>query len=109
MIKQKTLRTRRLFRKNNRALVVAMDHARVFDTVTGLKDSTAGMVTRWGRLRPLFRYTCSRYRGQPSDYRKSDYFSQVYRFTPSLLGWLLYRPPTALDQAFLASYRHRFH
>jgi DhnA family fructose-bisphosphate aldolase class Ia len=39
MIKQKTLRTRRLFRKNNRALVVAMDHARVFDTVTGLKDS----------------------------------------------------------------------
>ena len=39
MIKQQTLRTRRLFRDNNRALVVAMDHARVFDTITGLKDS----------------------------------------------------------------------
>ena len=39
MIKQQTLRTRRLFRDNNRALVVAMDHARVFETLTGLKDS----------------------------------------------------------------------
>jgi len=39
VIKQQTLRTRRLFRDNNRALVVAMDHARVFDTLTGLKDS----------------------------------------------------------------------
>ena len=39
MKKQQTLRTRRLFRDNNRALVVAMDHARVFETLTGLKDS----------------------------------------------------------------------
>ena len=39
MINQPTLRTRRLFRDNNKALVVAMDHARVFDTITGLKDS----------------------------------------------------------------------
>ena len=39
MAKQQTLRTRRLFRDNNRALVIAMDHARVFDTITGLKDS----------------------------------------------------------------------
>ena len=39
MINQPTLRTRRLFRDNKKALVVAMDHARVFDTITGLKDS----------------------------------------------------------------------
>jgi DhnA family fructose-bisphosphate aldolase class Ia len=39
MAKRQTLRTRRLFRDNNRALVIAMDHARVFDTITGLKDS----------------------------------------------------------------------
>tara|TARA_B100000945_G_scaffold316084_1_gene316336 strand:- start:70 stop:855 length:786 start_codon:yes stop_codon:yes gene_type:complete len=32
------LRLNRLFNKNGRALVVAMDHTRVFDTVTGLKD-----------------------------------------------------------------------
>lgn len=38
MLTSKNLRTRRLFRKNDRALVIAMDHARVFDTVTGLKD-----------------------------------------------------------------------
>ncbi|MCY4533697.1 MAG: hypothetical protein OXC84_15425 [Gammaproteobacteria bacterium] len=34
----KTLRDRRLFRDSGRALVVAMDHARSYDTVTGLKD-----------------------------------------------------------------------
>ena len=39
MINKPTLRTRRLFRENNRALVVAMDHVRVFDTITGLKNS----------------------------------------------------------------------
>ena len=32
------LRINRLFGDNGRALVVAMDHTRVFDTVTGLKD-----------------------------------------------------------------------
>jgi DhnA family fructose-bisphosphate aldolase class Ia len=32
------LRINRLFGNNGRALVVAMDHSRVFDTVTGLKD-----------------------------------------------------------------------
>ncbi|MGA1599524.1 MAG: class I fructose-bisphosphate aldolase [bacterium] len=41
MLLRRTLRTRRLFRDNGRALVVAMDHARVFDTVTGLKDANA--------------------------------------------------------------------
>ena len=35
----KTLRERHLFRDSGRALVVAMDHARSFDTVTSLKDS----------------------------------------------------------------------
>ena len=34
----KTLRERRLFRDSGRALVVAMDHSRAFDTITGLKD-----------------------------------------------------------------------
>ena len=34
----KTLRDRHLFRDSGRALVVAMDHARSYDTVTGLKD-----------------------------------------------------------------------
>tara|TARA_E500000331_G_scaffold341308_1_gene373550 strand:+ start:931 stop:1713 length:783 start_codon:yes stop_codon:yes gene_type:complete len=34
----KTLRERHLFRDSGRALVIAMDHARSFDTVTGLKD-----------------------------------------------------------------------
>jgi DhnA family fructose-bisphosphate aldolase class Ia len=48
MLVQKTLRTRRLFRDNNRALVVAMDHARVFDTVTGLKDSNSVVSTVLG-------------------------------------------------------------
>ena len=38
MLKEKNLRTRRLFRNNGRSLVIAMDHARVFDTVTGLKN-----------------------------------------------------------------------
>ena len=32
MLKEKSLRTRRLFRNNGRSLVIAMDHARVFDT-----------------------------------------------------------------------------
>jgi DhnA family fructose-bisphosphate aldolase class Ia len=41
MLIHKTLRTRRLFRDDGRALVVAMDHARVFDTVTGLKKANA--------------------------------------------------------------------
>jgi DhnA family fructose-bisphosphate aldolase class Ia len=36
---ENNLRTRRLFRDNDRALVVAMDHPRVFDTVTGLKEA----------------------------------------------------------------------
>ena len=40
MLKDKNLRTRRLFRNNGRSLVIAMDHARVFDTVTGLKNIT---------------------------------------------------------------------
>lgn len=35
---QSNLRTRHLFRDNNRALVVAMDHPRVFDTVTRLSN-----------------------------------------------------------------------
>ena len=43
MLKEKNLRTRRLFRNNGRSLVIAMDHARVFDTVTGLKN-IAGVV-----------------------------------------------------------------
>ena len=38
MLKEKNLRTRRLFRSNGRSLVIAMDHARVFDTITGLKN-----------------------------------------------------------------------
>ena len=38
MLKEKNLRTRRLFRNNGRSLVIAMDHARVFDTVTSLKN-----------------------------------------------------------------------
>ncbi|MEM7118922.1 MAG: hypothetical protein AAF614_41275 [Chloroflexota bacterium] len=37
----KTLRERRLFRDSGRALVVAMDHSRAFDTITGLKDPNA--------------------------------------------------------------------
>ena len=41
MLKEKNLRTRRLFRDNDRSLVIAMDHARVFDTVTGLKNIAA--------------------------------------------------------------------
>lgn len=41
MSNKKTLRERRLFRDTGRALVVAMDHARVFPTVTGLKDANA--------------------------------------------------------------------
>ena len=41
MLKEKNLRTRRLFRNNDRSLVIAMDHARVFDTVTGLKNIAA--------------------------------------------------------------------
>ena len=40
MLKEKNLRTRRLFRNNGCSLVIAMDHARVFDTVTGLKNIT---------------------------------------------------------------------
>lgn len=48
MLIQRTLRTRRLFRDNNRALVVAMDHARVFDTVTGLQDANAVISTVLG-------------------------------------------------------------
>jgi len=34
----RTLRERQLFRNNGRALVVAMDHSRSFDTITQLKD-----------------------------------------------------------------------
>ena len=41
MLKEKNLRTRRLFRNNDRSLIIAMDHARVFDTVTGLKNIAA--------------------------------------------------------------------
>ncbi len=36
-----TLRERRLFRDSGRALVIAMDHARAFNTVTDLKDANA--------------------------------------------------------------------
>lgn len=35
------LRQRRLFRDTGRSLVIAMDHARAFNTVTGLKDANA--------------------------------------------------------------------
>ena len=41
MLIRPNLRNRRLFRKNGRALVVAMDHARVFDNVTELKDANS--------------------------------------------------------------------
>jgi DhnA family fructose-bisphosphate aldolase class Ia len=48
MLIRKSLRTRRLFGNDDRALVVAMDHARVFDKVTGLKDSNAVIGTVLG-------------------------------------------------------------
>ena len=41
MLVKKSLRERRLFRDSGRSLVVAMDHARVFDSITGLKDANA--------------------------------------------------------------------
>ena len=41
MTARRTLRERRLFRDNGRALIVAMDHARSFNTITGLKDPNA--------------------------------------------------------------------
>ena len=41
MPNKKNFRERRLFRDNGRSLVVAMDHPRVFDTITGLKDANA--------------------------------------------------------------------
>jgi DhnA family fructose-bisphosphate aldolase class Ia len=43
-----SLRERRLFRENDRALVVAMDHARALHTVTGLKDANAIIRTVMG-------------------------------------------------------------
>ncbi len=48
MLINKSLRTNRLFHKDGRALVVAMDHVRVFDTVTGLKDANAVIETVMG-------------------------------------------------------------
>ena len=41
VLNKKSLRERRLFRDNGHALVVAMDHPRAFDTITGLKDANA--------------------------------------------------------------------
>ena len=39
MPKKNSIRESRLFRDNGRALVVAMDHPRVFDTITGLQNA----------------------------------------------------------------------
>ena len=41
MPEKRSIRESRLFRDNGRALVVAMDHPRVFDTITGLKNANS--------------------------------------------------------------------